>query len=199
MTVSKKIKLDLAGKLLRADFLTEREKDVLKMRLGLEGYAPATLQKIGDKYQITRERARQIGSAIARKIKKFMPEEKIFAGQIFAKSWEPKYFVKERYLVRRRAVIKRNRTIVRNKSRKLAGYIEEYAVTKQGKQRISSLFKELRIKFRKNKSLFEPDVVIEIKNLRQCWKDIRKKKPVTQQPLPPIQQPPVPPSTDEII
>lgn len=177
MSISRKSKYELAERLLQAGFLNEREKDVLKKRLGLEGQEPSTLQEIGGQYNITRERVRQIGAAIVRKAKKFIPEEKYIASQLFQKTWEPKYLIKERRLIRRRAIIKRNRTIVRNKCKKLAGYIEEFAVTREGKDKINKLFKIFRIKFRRNKSLFEPDVVIQIKNLRQRWAEVRKGKP----------------------
>lgn len=174
MSVSKKNVLELANKLLQAGFLNEREKDVLKARLGLEGYSPCTLQEIGDKYGITRERVRQIGAAIVRRTKKFLPEEKIVAGKLFIKAWEPRYLEKERRLIRRRAIIKRNRTIVRNKCKKLAGFIDEFSITREGKDKVNKLFKELRIKYRRNKSLFEPDVVILLKDLRQRWREVRK-------------------------
>jgi hypothetical protein len=186
MPIPKKIKHELGYKLLQSDFLSEREKDVLKMRLGLDGAEPSTLQEMGIKYSISRERIRQIGVAISRKIKKYFPDEILFANQIFAKSWEPKYKIKERYLVRRRAIIKRNKSIVRNKCVELAELIDRYAVSKEDKELIFGLFKELRIKYRKNKSLFEPDVVIEIKNLRQKWNELRKPK---QNPTPEITPP----------
>lgn len=177
MSISKKARFDLANQLLQVDFLNEREKDILRMRLGLEGLEPCTLHEIGTKYNITRERIRQIGSAIIRKTKKYLPEKRPIAGKLFEKSWEPKYLKKERYLVQRRAIIKRNRTIVRNRVKKLAGYIEEFEVTKGGKEKIFKLFKILRLKFRRNKSLFEPDVIIQLKGLRQRWKEVRKAKP----------------------
>jgi len=188
MPIPKKTKHELGNKLLQSDFLSEREKDVLKMRLGLDGVAPSTLQEIGEKYSISRERIRQIGVAISRKIKKFFPEEVLFANQIFAKSWEPKYKIKERYLVRRRAIIKRNKSIVRNKCAELKELIDKYSVSKEGKEFILALFKELRIKYRKNKSLFEMDVVSDIKNLRQRWNELRKpKQNPPQEIIPPTQ------------
>lgn len=170
----------LANRLLQTDFLKEREKDIIKMRLGLEGYEPCTLQEIGDKYGITRERVRQIGIAIAKKVKKFFPEEKVYAGKIFIKAWEPKYLVKERRLIRKRAIIKRKKTLVRNRCEELEHLIEEFSKTGQGKEEIYKLFKELRIKHRKNKSLFEPDVEAKLRNLRQRWKEIRKGRPKVQ-------------------
>lgn len=40
--------------------LTPREQDVLKLRFGLEGYEPHTLEAVGKALHITRERARQL-------------------------------------------------------------------------------------------------------------------------------------------
>jgi RNA polymerase primary sigma factor len=40
--------------------LTPREQDVLRMRFGLNGYQPHTLEQIGKELHITRERARQL-------------------------------------------------------------------------------------------------------------------------------------------
>lgn len=42
------------------DSLTERERAVLEMRYGLNGEKPQTLEKIGSKMNVTRERIRQI-------------------------------------------------------------------------------------------------------------------------------------------
>lgn len=177
MSISKKARYRLAGRLLQADFLNNREKDILRIRLGMEGQEPLTLQEIGGRYGLTRERVRQIGAAVIRKAKKFLPEERYVASSLFEKAWEPNYVLKERRLIRRRAVIKRNRTIVRNRCRKLAGLIEEFAGTREGKERIAKLFKEMRIKYRRNKSLFELDVVQNIKELRRRWSLVKKSRP----------------------
>lgn len=50
------------------DLLNEREKTVIEMRYGLNGYSALTLQEIGDKMGVTRERVRQIESKARRKI-----------------------------------------------------------------------------------------------------------------------------------
>lgn len=182
MSISKKKKYELANKLLQAVFLNDREKDILKMRLGLEGYVPSTLQEIGEKYGISRERVRQLGAAIAKKAKRNLPETKAFASKLFSKTWEPKYLAKERYLIRRRGVIKRNRTLVRNKVKLVRVLIDEFSITRIGKEKIAGVFKSLRIKYRRNKSLFDPDLVIEIKQLRQHWKEVKRSKPVPPNP-----------------
>ena len=49
------------------DQLTERERDIIKLRFGLDTDGPQTLEDIGRKFNITRERVRQIqNKAIAR-------------------------------------------------------------------------------------------------------------------------------------
>ncbi len=48
--------------------LTPREKDVLLLRYGLMGGSPLTLEEVGKKFQVTRERARQIEAMAIRKL-----------------------------------------------------------------------------------------------------------------------------------
>jgi hypothetical protein len=50
--------------------LNKREQDVLKRRFGLLGEAPETLESIGQRHKLTRERIRQIESGGVNKIKK---------------------------------------------------------------------------------------------------------------------------------
>ena len=42
------------------DGLTQRERMVIELRFGLRGARPCTLDEIGQKYGLTRERIRQI-------------------------------------------------------------------------------------------------------------------------------------------
>jgi RNA polymerase primary sigma factor len=51
------------------DTLTEREAKVLKMRFGLDGYKPMTLEEVGKAFGVTRERVRQIECKALRKLK----------------------------------------------------------------------------------------------------------------------------------
>ena len=51
------------------DSLTERERAVLEMRYGLNGEKPQTLEEIGSKMNVTRERIRQIEAKALRKLR----------------------------------------------------------------------------------------------------------------------------------
>jgi len=49
--------------------LSDREARVLKMRFGLDGYRPMTLEEVGKEFGVTRERVRQIEAKALRKLK----------------------------------------------------------------------------------------------------------------------------------
>lgn len=49
--------------------LSDREAKVLKMRFGLAGYKPMTLEEVGKEFGVTRERIRQIEAKALRKLK----------------------------------------------------------------------------------------------------------------------------------
>lgn len=49
--------------------LTEREADILRMRFGFGEYEPMTLDKVGKKYGVSRERIRQIEKKAMRKLR----------------------------------------------------------------------------------------------------------------------------------
>lgn len=64
-----------AGQLLREQLegmleeLTEREKEVLRLRFGLEDGHPYTLEEVGRRFGVTRERIRQIEAKALRKLR----------------------------------------------------------------------------------------------------------------------------------
>jgi RNA polymerase primary sigma factor len=68
----------LRSKLMRADVknllgaLDKREATILSMRFGLENDEPKTLEEVGKKFRITRERVRQIQNIALRKLRKEM-------------------------------------------------------------------------------------------------------------------------------
>ena len=49
--------------------LTPREKAIITMRFGLDGKEPMTLEEIGEVYELTRERIRQIEAKALRKLR----------------------------------------------------------------------------------------------------------------------------------
>lgn len=57
--------------------LTEREKDILRLRYGLDDEIPRTLDEIGERFQVTRERVRQIETKVVRKLMHSRQREKL--------------------------------------------------------------------------------------------------------------------------
>ena len=49
--------------------LTEREEKVLRLRFGLEDGRPRTLEEVGQRFEVTRERIRQIEAKALRKLR----------------------------------------------------------------------------------------------------------------------------------
>jgi RNA polymerase primary sigma factor len=49
--------------------LTPREAKILRLRYGLEGHEPQTLEEIGQKFGVTRERIRQIEEHALRRLR----------------------------------------------------------------------------------------------------------------------------------
>lgn len=54
--------------------LDEREAEIIQMRFGLEGEHPMTLEEVGDKFKITRERVRQIQTIAIHKMRRILTE-----------------------------------------------------------------------------------------------------------------------------
>jgi RNA polymerase primary sigma factor len=52
--------------------LDKREADILRMRFGLDGHDEQTLEEVGKKFKVTRERVRQLQYLALRKIRKLM-------------------------------------------------------------------------------------------------------------------------------
>lgn len=66
-TTSKQLLKENINEVLQS--LSEREAKVLKMRFGLVGYRPMTLEEVGREFGVTRERIRQIEAKALRKLK----------------------------------------------------------------------------------------------------------------------------------
>jgi len=58
------------------DILNEREQKIIRMRFGLSGNLPKTLQEIGKKFRISRERVRQIETNAVKKMKVFLKKQR---------------------------------------------------------------------------------------------------------------------------
>lgn len=56
--------------MIALDELTEREKDVIMLRYGLDGDEPRTLEEVGRALEVTRERVRQIEASALTKLRK---------------------------------------------------------------------------------------------------------------------------------
>jgi RNA polymerase sigma factor (sigma-70 family) len=58
--------------------LDEREQDILRYRYGLEeGTEPLTLEQVGSRFGVTKERIRQLESRALRKLRKIAEEERL--------------------------------------------------------------------------------------------------------------------------
>jgi RNA polymerase primary sigma factor len=58
--------------------LTERERAVLRLRIGIGIGADHTLEEIGSQYRVTRERVRQIGANALRKLERRARHLRVF-------------------------------------------------------------------------------------------------------------------------
>ncbi|MFP4204408.1 MAG: sigma-70 family RNA polymerase sigma factor [Opitutales bacterium] len=71
---------DLHGKSMSSDIrsvinlLDEREAEIIRLRFGLEGNHPLTLEEVGEKFNITRERVRQIQNIAVHKMRRMMTD-----------------------------------------------------------------------------------------------------------------------------
>lgn len=68
VVISQDLKMQITNLL---NVLTPKEKEILKLRYGLNGEEPLTLEAIGNKYNLTRERIRQIENKALNKIRRY--------------------------------------------------------------------------------------------------------------------------------
>jgi len=55
--------------------LDPREAEILTMRFGLDGSKPRTLEEVGRKFRVTRERVRQIQNIALTKLRRIMDKQ----------------------------------------------------------------------------------------------------------------------------
>ena len=55
--------------------LEPREAEIIKLRFGLNGLSPMTLEEVGEKFKVTRERIRQLQNESIRKMRKILTEK----------------------------------------------------------------------------------------------------------------------------
>jgi len=72
--VERKLNSENIGKFLK--ILNKRDSEILKMRYGLDGKEPMSLEEIGDKISISRERVRQIQRGAERKLNYILSKTK---------------------------------------------------------------------------------------------------------------------------
>jgi RNA polymerase primary sigma factor len=54
--------------------LDERESEIIKLRFGLTGESPLTLEEVGQRFEITRERVRQLQNIALQKMRRTMAD-----------------------------------------------------------------------------------------------------------------------------
>ena len=54
--------------------LDDRESEIIQLRFGLDGNRPLTLEEVGERFDVTRERVRQIQNIAIHKMRRLMTE-----------------------------------------------------------------------------------------------------------------------------
>lgn len=63
--------------------LDNQEREVIKLRFGLQNGEPKTLEEIGKRYNVTRERIRQIEGAALKKLRSFLVSQHVDMNELF--------------------------------------------------------------------------------------------------------------------
>jgi RNA polymerase primary sigma factor len=56
------------------DRLEDREAEIIQLRFGLDGNRPLTLEEVGERFDVTRERVRQIQNIAIHKMRRLMTD-----------------------------------------------------------------------------------------------------------------------------
>jgi RNA polymerase sigma factor (sigma-70 family) len=59
------------------EYLEPRERDIIRMRAGMDDHAPATLEEIGQQFGITKERVRQLNARAMKKLRSIAEEQEM--------------------------------------------------------------------------------------------------------------------------
>jgi RNA polymerase sigma factor (sigma-70 family) len=59
------------------EYLEPRERDIIRMRAGMDDHAPATLEEIGQQFGITKERVRQLNARAMKKLRSIAEEHEM--------------------------------------------------------------------------------------------------------------------------
>ena len=57
------------------DILDDRERRIINSRFGLDGHKPRTLEEVGEKFGVTRERIRQLQNIALHKLRKALDKK----------------------------------------------------------------------------------------------------------------------------
>ncbi len=66
---------DLQKVLPLLDYLDPRERKIIDARFGLDGQKPRTLEEVGEEFQVTRERIRQIQNIALKKLRRALQKK----------------------------------------------------------------------------------------------------------------------------
>jgi RNA polymerase primary sigma factor len=71
-----RMEASLVGQLVNQ--LSEREANILRFRFGLGGGEERTLEEVGKKFKLTRERIRQLQNLALQKLRRMLEDPKLF-------------------------------------------------------------------------------------------------------------------------
>ncbi len=72
--IDKRISRNTLNSLIE-EYLSLREKKIIKMRLGLDGESPSTFQEIGNKFNFSRQRAKQLQEKVFKELYKIIKKQ----------------------------------------------------------------------------------------------------------------------------
>ncbi len=160
------------------DFLPEKAKDILIARFGLNGDSPKTLEAIGQKLGITRERVRQIEAASFKKLKEskktknaeefFDKLEEILRGQggfLDIKGFEENIFDGKINLTQEnqiKIILNSSQKFYYKKGNSKFGGIWYFKNVEKDIKQIENIYSDIVRYFKKNERLIEMESLVKI-------------------------------------